>query len=141
MRTRNDLSSGWAAWELVYRDASGDYTVTPFSDTLANGSDQLAALNRMSMVDEMGWPKAMQLKIGKRKGKRRIVKKDEHIYLLKCTPKCWRLYFYVRKRQFIYVHAVCKKGDAEDPSDGRIARECYDGRARCQIQPFVYPSN
>jgi len=51
MRTRNDLSSGWAAWELVYRDASGDYTVTPFSDTLANGSDQLAALNRMSMVD------------------------------------------------------------------------------------------
>ena len=60
-----------------------------------------------------------------------IVKKDDHIWLLKCKPACWRLYFYVwtneKSKRIIYVHAVCKKTDEEDPSDAREARRVFDG--------------
>jgi len=37
----------------------------------------------MSLVEEHGWPEALQLKIGGKKGKKRIVKKGDSIWLLK----------------------------------------------------------
>ena len=88
----------------------------------ASGRLPLQATTRMAIVEELGWPAAQMLRYGK-KGKKRIVKKDDAIYLLKCAPHCWRLYFYVRpeSKGFVYVHAVCKKQDAEDAADTTVA--------------------
>jgi phage-related protein len=95
----------------------------------------------MSMVEEVGWPKALDLRFGLgKKRKRRIVKKDDFIYILKCTPDCWRLYFYVdlERKYFVYVHAVCKKQDEEDPADVGTARQRYDERTAGGLEEISF---
>jgi hypothetical protein len=100
------------------------------------------------MVEEIGWPMAKSL-LKDDHGHRLIVKKDAVIWLLKCKPTCWRLYFYVyekeedhKDKRLIYVHAVCKKSDTEDPGDAIEARHVADeirpgGSA---ITPFQFPA-
>lgn len=69
------------------------------------------------------------------------------IWLLKCKPTCWRLYFYVyengKDKRIIYVYAVCKKSDKEDANDAikarRIADEIRPGGSA--ITPFEFPPN
>ena len=133
------------SYELAYLDTNGEPTVLPFSKALAvNGELPTLAANRMSVVDELGWPTAMLTLHYGPKHKKRIVKKDDAIYLLKCWPDCWRLYFYVRqdKRYFVYVHAVCKQQDEEDPADAEHARRIYDQRARSAgLWPVQYPAH
>ena len=98
----------------------------------------------MRMVQDLGWPEARrQLKDDH--GHPLIVRKDDVIWLLKCKPGCWRLYFYVwendEQKRLIYVHAVCKKTDKEDPSDAsearRVADEIRPGGSA--ITPFEFP--
>ena len=129
MAHQNEPKSGWASYELVWLDAAGDVADAPFSAALGNALEAIKALKRISRVEDIGWPDAKKLQYGK-KGKKRIVKKDDFIYLLKCHPDCWRLYFYVREKDkhFIYVHAVCKRTDAENPGDAVTARKRYDKR-------------
>jgi hypothetical protein len=77
------------------------------------------------MVQELGWPEARR-SLKDDHGKPLIVRKDEPIWLLKCKPSCWRLYFYVWEKgeikRIIYVHAVCKKTNKEDPRHAAEAR-------------------
>ncbi len=84
----------------------------------------------MSRVEDLGWPEANKLTIGKKERQRRIVTKDDFIDLLKCTPACWRFYFYVREttRHFVYVHGVCKK-KSQGSCDAVTARQRSDKRA------------
>jgi hypothetical protein len=140
------LSSGWLTYEICEKDAAGQAVGTPFSDTLAQ-SGKIAAqgINKMRMVEELGWPQAKR-SLKDDHGHPLVVKKDDVIWLLKCKPSCWRLYFYVYQRgnvkQLIYVHAVCKKADEEDPADAVTARRIADkiNSGRSAITPFEFPA-
>lgn len=76
------------------------------------------AITKMRMVQDLGWPESKRV-LKDDHGHHRIVKKTDFIWLLKCKPNCWRLYFHVweKEKRIIYVHAVCKKSDKEDPSE------------------------
>jgi hypothetical protein len=134
-------ASGWESYELVWPDGGGDYS-SPVSDALGQSGDAIRMLKLMSRVEELGWKEAQKLRIGGQKAKRRIVKKDDDVYLLKGTPLCWRLYFYVREenKHFVYVHAVCKKRDAEDPGDHETAKQHFDRRANGNLAEIRFPS-
>ena len=144
-KKRPDPRSGWGTFEVLQRESDGGYTRTPFSNTLAlSGTLPTQALTKMRMVEEIGWPEAKRV-LKDDRGKPLIVKKDDRIWLLKCKPHCWRLYFYVREetKKIIYVHAVCKKENVEDPSEATYARSVADeiqpgGSA---ITPFEFPAD
>jgi phage-related protein len=131
----------WQSYELEWpRDP--DPPRRPVSDALSGSAEKIQVLKLMSRVEDLGLEDAKKLTVGGERRKRRIVKKEDFIYLLKCTPSCWRLYFYVREteRRFVYVHAVCKKQDAEDPSDLATAKQRYEVRASGRLQPIRFPS-
>lgn len=128
-------ASGWKSYELVKINAKDEIVSRPFSDAMAGSSERIGARKHMSRVEELGWDDAQKLAIGagskkKKQRKRRIVRKDDVIHLLKCTPLSWRLYLYVKEdeKAIIYVHAVSKQRDEEDPTDAATARQRYDGR-------------
>lgn len=79
----------------------------------------------MRMVQTLGWPEACRV-LKDDHGHRLVVQKDEVIWLLKCKPSCWRLYFYVNQKRIIYLLAICKKTGAEDPRHATEARRIYD---------------
>lgn len=90
-----------------------------------------------------GWPDAIT--DYKHDGKRRIARKDDVIWLLKCSPHCWRLYFYVQieEKRIIYVHAICKKKDDEDDQGFIKARRIADrvkGGKQNTVREFKFPS-
>lgn len=102
----------------------------------------------MRMVQSIGWPTAKRV-LKDNRGRPLVARKDEAIWLLKCKPSCWRLYFHVeankgqseKEKRIIYLHAVCKKRDAEDAADAVEARNIYatirpGGSA---ITPFEFP--
>ena len=129
MSQKPDLSSGWSTFEVIHKDAKGEYAVTPFSGALASsGTMPTQAITKMKMVQSLGWPEARR-KLKDDQGRPIIVKKDSIVWLLKCKPSCWRLYFYVseKEKRITYLHAVCKQQNAEDPSDAAKARSAYDG--------------
>jgi hypothetical protein len=146
MATRRDLSSGWTTYEVYQKDGQGNYAITPFSDALAtSGKISAQPITKMRTVQEIGWPEAKR-RLKDDHGHPLVVKKDDVIWLLKCKPTCWRLYFYVyntgKDKQIIYVHAVCKKSDKEDAGDAvearRIADEIRPGGSA--IAPFQFPA-
>ena|SRR5579859_3354094 len=140
------LSSGWETFEIIHKDGNGQHTVTPFRDELRrSGKVSVQAVTKMQLVQDLGWPEARrQLKDDR--GRHLIVKKDDVVWLLKCKPKCWRLYFYVwqneekNQRRLVYLHAVCKKQDKEDPADAVEARNAFDriGPGGSAITPFEF---
>ncbi|MBZ5634157.1 MAG: hypothetical protein LAO55_13635 [Acidobacteriia bacterium] len=130
MATGRDLTSGWTAYEICIKGGDGQWS-WPFSDALAApGSVSAQALNKMRMVRNMGWPEAQRLR--ERRGKKVVVPKDDVVWLLKCKPSFWRLYFYVweKHKRIVYLHACYKDQRLEDPSDHARARSYYDGIAR-----------
>jgi hypothetical protein len=136
-------ASGWVTLEIFQRNSDGEHTLTPFSSALAaSGSIAIQAVTKMRMVQELGWPEAKQ-SLKDDEGRPRIVRKDDVIWMLKCKPSCWRLYFYVYKKtkQIVYLLAICKKAQAEDPADAAEARRLHDsiGQGRSAATPFVFP--
>jgi hypothetical protein len=145
IKALRDLSSGWVTYEVLQRDSAGRPTFTPFSDTLAvSGSIAVQATTKMRMVQDLGWPEAKRV-LKDDKGSLRIVKKDDVIWLLKCKPSCWRLYFYVwkseKEKRIIYLLAICKKSNAEDQGDAIEARRIHDAirPGGSAITPFEFP--
>jgi hypothetical protein len=145
MAKRRNLSSVWNSYEVYQRDSEGNHTLTPFSDALAAAGRRLAQpITKMRMVQEIGWPEAKR-RLKDDHGRPLVVKKDDVIWLLKCKPSCWRLYFYVYQNgndnRIIYVHAICKKSDREDLGDAvearRIADEIRPGGSA--ITAFQFP--
>jgi hypothetical protein len=135
MTGSRDLSSGWITYEVYQRDSKGNFGITPFSDTLASsGTLPTQAITKMRNVQTLGWPEAKRV-LKDDYGHPLVVPKDEVIWLLKCKPSCWRLYFCVwkggkeneKEKRIIYLYAVCKKQDDEDPADAIEARRVYDG--------------
>ena len=126
-------SRKWTSYEVYQRDSNGVHSLTPFSLALAGVSGGLPtqAITKMRMVQEIGWPAAKQ-QLKDDFNHHLIVRKDEVIWLLKCKPKCWRLYFYVWEtgKGIVYVHATCKQQDKEDPNDETKARRVFPSTAR-----------
>src|SRR5437899_2347270 len=115
MGEKEPPAAKWVTYEVIVRDASGDPSITPFSGGLTSAGQVLGrVLRRMRMLQDLGLP-AARLHMKDKDGRRLIVSKDDRIWLLKCKPTCWRLYFYVYKsgseNRIIYVWAVCKKQD------------------------------
>lgn len=133
---RFDPTPPWESHEVLLRDSEGELhedCKRPFSASLLRGGDQIAtALGLMWQLQFHGWPKAKQV-MKDEHGKPRIVLSDEvdgvKIWILKAKPTCWRLYFYVyqEKTRIFYLHAVCKKKNAQNPSDARKARRIFNG--------------
>src|SRR5580692_9181141 len=90
MAKARDVSSGWKTYEICMEDGT-----TPVFDTL-RGSGALAKppVTKMAMFQDLGWPEAKSC-LKDNNNHRLIVKKEHPIWLLKCKPSCWRLYFYV----------------------------------------------
>lgn len=129
MALHPSLSSGWITYEVCQKDGDGNYTITPFSDALAvAGTRPTQAITKMRTVQNIGWPEAKRVLVDDN-GRHLIAKKDDVIWVLKCKPTCWRLYFYVwqqgKEKRIIYVRAACKKTDKEDPRDAHEARRVY----------------
>ena len=80
MAARCDLTSGWLTFEVYEKDENGTPTSTPFSDTLA-ASGKMAAqpINKMRLVQEIGWPGAKR-RLKDDHGHPLVVKKDD-VYL------------------------------------------------------------
>src|ERR1700719_4469119 len=127
------MQKGWkepkkscTTYEVIQRDENGNHAITPFSETLAvSGVLAKQAITKMRMLQEISWPEARNA-LKDDQGHRLVVSKDDRIWLLKCKPSCWRLYFYVSENatttRIAYVHAVCKKQNRENPSDATQAR-------------------
>jgi hypothetical protein len=148
MAKPREISSGWLTYEIFQRDSEGNHAITPFSDALAGSGGRLAAqaVDKMRIVQDLGWPNAKRL-LKDDLGRPLIVKKDEIIWLLKCKPTCWRLYFYVwqnhETKRIIYVHAICKKANKEDPNEATRARSIFDGirPGGSAITQFEFPTD
>ena len=91
-----------------------------YSEDLADHGDPIGtAMNKMWLCQQHGWPDA--------RGPLVIDPADDdepQIWILKCKPNCWRLYFHVTQanRRFIYLYAVCKKKQRRDAEDATRAR-------------------
>jgi len=139
----NSLTSGWESFEVIQKDKNGMYAVLPFSDSLASTRKLAQVHNKIRMVQDVGWPEAKRT-LRDDKGRPLIAKKDERIWLLKCKPSCWRLYFYVNNsgelKRIVYVYAVCKQKDEEDSQDAVKARRVADAilPGGSSIAPFEF---
>ena len=136
--------SGWISYEVCWW--AGEELVTPFTEALSvSGKLAKQAVTKMRMVQHHGWPEARdQLKDNK--GRKLIVPKDDVIWLLKCKPSCWRLYFYVFQKEevkrLIYLYAVCKRRDEENRNDAIFARRVADSirPGGSSITEFDFPA-
>jgi len=142
----------WATLEVVLRDATGKLDSSgarPFSDALPSDGPAAAktAIQKMLLVESLGWPSA-RLDLKDEYGKPRIERSDDkapQIYILKCKPTCWRLYFYVdhKRKYFVYLYAKCKKKQRRDPADSASARRLYQslsGPKSNGIDYFQFPN-
>ncbi len=133
-----DPTPPWVTYEVLKRDSQGRLVASgerPFSESLADGGDCLAsAIGKMWLVGAHGWPEAKRV-LRDDKGRpliNRADDKDPAIWILKCKPSCWRLYFHVYpnqnqgERRILYLHAKCKKKDRRDEEDARHARTVFE---------------
>jgi len=144
------LDSGWKSYEFIEVDDSGRYMSDPVTDAFELHSAQKGeALKRMQRVEDRGWPDAEETMYvrGKAGKKKAIVRPDDEgypeIWVLKCSPHAWRLYFYIWEKgddkRIIYLHALFKKriGDDEIVTAGnRHRRLC--ARDHCKIASLEF---
>jgi hypothetical protein len=127
----------WVSLEVLRRDDDGQLSAEtgarPFSDDLLSGGDRVVqAVGLMWLVQYHGWPEARR-QLRDSDGRNRIVlagdRSGARIWLLKAKPSCWRLYFYVyeQTKQILYLHATCKKQDAQDDAAEARARRILTG--------------
>lgn len=127
--------AAWASFEVVLRGRDGklDPKAKPFSGVLfsGDGDEITTALQKMRLAQTHGWPDA-RLYLKDKRGKPLVDRADDEkeppIYLLKCKPGCWRLYFYVDSaaHRFTYLSAKCKKKQEREASDSVRARNAYN---------------
>jgi hypothetical protein len=145
----------WSEWRVdqVYSiGGDGRDRLIIEQEFAANASQALAGLQKLGMLKARGWPAALTDWHYNRgsKTERRIEKVDDGpppIFLLKCKPSCWRIYFHVTEEKppeakvalhkgtpqpryagsFLVLRVVCKRQQKRDPGDitdarGRLSR-------------------
>lgn len=148
---RHVMISAWTTYEILLRDADGKLDAAgerPFSNDLAGDGDPVqTAIQKMRLLQHHGWPDA-RLNLKDKRGKLLIDRADDEdpkIWILKCKPSCWRLYFcvYSDTKRIVYLYAVCKKRPDRDPADSVRARHRFDGfggSRRSGIARFDFPA-
>jgi len=129
----NSLSR-WTLWEVEYR--RGGLIERPVTEELqARGSatDTKQAVARLRLLKAHGWPVP--------RGSLEIEAAAPGLYVLKCKPGFWRLYFSIvdPPRRILLLLAVAKKKQGRNPDDiPKAARRLADyesGRAgACEIR-------
>jgi len=123
-------ASQWSVYEAVPRGADGscdESSRRPFSEELADGGDPLVTVvTKVGLLQAHGWPDARRAMKDKR-GHTLLARCDDEepeLWLLKCKPSCWRLYFcvYPKTKRFVFLHAKCKKKNEEDAANATRAR-------------------
>jgi hypothetical protein len=146
---RYDPTPPWTHWEPVLRGDDGhlDGNRRPFSEQFSGEvGGVVAATGKMWLMGYHGWPGAIAA-IRDDQGKPLIEEADNQepkIWILKCKPHCWRLYFYVYqdKNRFLYLYAKCKKKWKRNTSDSKRARNLFariGGTRGIGIDSFAFP--
>ena len=155
MNVASRRSPQWVSYEIATADSEGEFTGRPYWDELLEHRPQAKqALQKMQRLEEAGFHGARTQWRHKGKKSTRVIvcvdsKKEPKIWLLKCTPHAWRLYFYVwesdgdeRDKRLIYLYAFYKQGRSEGGAETTIARERCDciGAGRCKTAQIEYPN-
>jgi hypothetical protein len=138
----------WKTYEVVERDAAGEFTTTPVSAAFIEHAPQAApAIAKMQRVQDMGFHEAReQMYVAGKKRKKAIVrpdKEDPPIWELKCTPHAWRLFFYIYEKstdkRIIYLHADYKTTRKQDAGAVASARRRRGSAGHPATQEFEFP--
>lgn len=102
----------WTLWEIEYR--RGGLVERPVTDDLqGRGSsiDTKQAISKLRLLKAQGWPVP--------RGTLEIEVVASGLYVLKCKPGFWRLYFTVidPQRHILLLLAVAKKKWKRNPND------------------------
>jgi hypothetical protein len=138
----------WGLEQVYAKDLGGRERLIVEEELAANPFEAVAALKKLEMLKAHGWPGALTGWHYNRgtKNEPRIELVDSGppaIYLLKCKPSCWRIYFHVveekpeaisprgkvgprRGGTFLILRIVCKKKNKRDPGDLAIAKTRVD---------------
>jgi hypothetical protein len=97
-----------------------------FDDLDAGGDPQATLFTKIKMLCEIGWPESAR-HLKDNRGRRLIVRPDRKkpvIWELKAKPSCWRVFFHVYEasEKILFLHAVCKKKNAQDRGAVATAR-------------------
>lgn len=109
---------------------------------MASSGDPIeTAIGKMKLLQALGLPEGFRSLT--------IAKADDRkptVYILKCKPCCWRLYFYTcsgsaTDKRIVYLHAKCKKKTKQDPEDAKHARAALSAldAGRMRIVRFQFP--
>jgi hypothetical protein len=126
--------SGWTLWEIEYqREGLVERPVTEELQGRGSGIDTKQAVSKLRLLKAHGWPVP--------RGTLDIEALESGLYVLKCKPGFWRLYFSVidPQRRILLLLAVAKKKWKRDPNDlAKASRRLGDhqgGRARsCEVR-------
>jgi hypothetical protein len=127
--------SDWTLWEIEYQREGGSVERPVTEELLARGSstDTKQAISKLRLLKAHGWPVP--------RGSLDIEAVSSGMYVLKCKPGFWRLYFSVidPRRRILLVLAVAKKKRKRNPNDlAKASRRLGDyqgGRARsCEVR-------
>ena len=108
--------SEWALCEIEYdREGPTQRPVTRELSAHGKVGERARAIGCLRLLRLQGWPEARKSLL--------VDEPLEGIFVLKCKPSCWRLYFHVEQTQkmFLLLHAVCKKAQKRDPNDPKKA--------------------
>jgi len=127
--------SDWTLWEIEYEREGGSVDRPVTEELLAPGSstDTKQAISKLRLLKAHGWPVP--------RGSLDIAAVSSGMYVLKCKPGFWRLYFSVidPQRRILLLLAVAKKKWKRNPNDlAKASRRYADyrgGRARaCEVR-------
>jgi hypothetical protein len=127
--------SDWTLWEIEYEREGGSVDRPVTDELLARGSstETKQAISKLRLLKAHGWPVPG--------GSLDIETVASGMYVLKCKPGFWRLYFSVidPRRRILLLLAVAKKKWKRNPNDlTKASRRLGDyqcGRARsCEVR-------
>ena len=116
----------WNIWEI-----QDENDRTPVSDALTrHHQDPKFVLRKLRLLQALGWPEAAQ--------SLEISNVGSDVYVLKCKPKDWRIYFSVLSDGALLLLAVQKKKWSSDPNDQPKAKRLLeDYRAKRATRRLV----
>ena len=102
----------WTLREIEYqREGRLEHPITDELAAHGRVAERVSALAKLKLLCAHGWPSATS--------SLKIDKVADGLFVLKCKPGCWRIYFHMiaDEKAFLLLHAVCKKTRKRNPHD------------------------